>query len=61
MSVWGKSNVAARAGQGVGGLVLKSGPAELSSAGGNSTLLSPDAKAPAEGDAAWEKDLELTV
>lgn len=38
MSVWGKSKVAARAGQGVGGLMLKSGSAELPLAGGNSTL-----------------------
>lgn len=38
MSVWGKSKVAARAGQGVGGLMLKSG-SELSLAGGNSTPL----------------------
>lgn len=41
MSVWGKSKVAARAGQGVGGLMLKSGSAELNLAGGNSTLLRP--------------------
>lgn len=44
MSVGGKFKVAARAGQGVGGLMLKSGSAELKLAGGNRTLLHPEAK-----------------
>lgn len=44
MSVGGKFKVAARAGQGVGGLMLKSGSVELKLAGGNRTLLCTEAK-----------------
>lgn len=49
--------MAARARQGVGGLMLKSGSAELNSAGGNSTPLSPEAKSHTETDAARERGL----
>lgn len=49
--------MAPKAGQEVGGLMLKSGFAELSLAGGNSTLLCPEAKSSAEIDATWERGL----
>lgn len=37
--------------------MLKSGSTELSSAGGNSTPLSPEAKSHTETDATWERGL----
>lgn len=60
MSVWGKSKVAARAGQGVGGLMLKSGSAELSLAGGNSTPFHWRPR-PQWRDVAWERGWGLAV